>query len=186
MSDALLSVPVCLVGMPGCGKTTLGKELAKKLGAGFVDSDREIERRIGDTVTSIFKKEGEAGFRLHEYNVIKDMILQRPARVIASGGGAFVQDKTRLFMQEHSVTLWLKPSLDLIYRRVSRKNTRPLLETHDKHDTIEKMAEQRYPFYSQAHMVLEDTACEEAPHAYVAEQLREMLRTYTPSPLHLE
>lgn len=175
-----LITPVCLVGMPGCGKTTLGRELAKKLGSPFADSDRKIERTAGMSVTEYFKKEGEKAFRCREYDTLLSLTQTEIPCVIATGGGAFIQENTREMLLNHTATIWLKPSLPMLLSRVSRRNTRPLLETGDKETILNELAETRYPCYEQAHISIEKF---DGSRSHMAERLLEALRVHYPSSL---
>jgi len=148
---ARLHKPVVLVGMMGAGKTAVGRELAQQLGVPFRDSDAEIERAAAMTVTEIFARDGEAFFRDREAEVIA-RLLQGPVSVLAVGGGAFLRPETRARVAEHGLAVWLKADLDLLWSRVRRKETRPLLRTADPRGTLAALAATREPVYALAEL----------------------------------
>jgi shikimate kinase len=150
-----LSRPVCLVGMPGCGKTTVGKRLASLLGAPFFDSDALVEAREGRSVSAVFASEGEAAFRHKERETIRALLAREEPLVLAVGGGAFVQADTRDIILAHSVAVWLKPPFETLLTRTSRKKTRPLLEGGDKRTILQGLMESRYPAYAKAQVTVE-------------------------------
>jgi shikimate kinase len=149
---------VVLVGLMGAGKTTIGRRLAARLGLGFADADEEIERAAGLSVTEIFRQYGEAEFRAGERRVIARM-LQQPPFVLATGGGAFMDPQTRAEIAAHGISVWLKADLDLLDKRVSRRNTRPLLASGNARATLKQLINQRYPVYAQADIIVE--ACDQ-------------------------
>ena len=116
---------IVLVGLMGAGKTTIGRKLASRLGMRFVDADEEIERAAGLSVKDIFAKYGEAEFRAGERRVIT-RLLQEPPLVLATGGGAFMDRETRAEILARGISVWLKADLDLLERRVARRNARVL------------------------------------------------------------
>ena len=128
--SAIRAHPIALVGLMGVGKTTVGRRLAKRLGVPFYDSDEEIELASGRTVAGYFRDHGEAAFREGERRVI-DRLLDGTPKVLATGGGAFIPDETRAILNDRAVTVWLKGDFETIMERVSRKNTRPLLQVPD-------------------------------------------------------
>jgi shikimate kinase len=146
---------IVLVGLMGAGKTTVGRALASALHMPFRDADHEIERAARRTVAEIFADRGEAEFRDGERRVIARLLTREPPHVLASGGGAFVQPATREVIQANALSVWLKVDLEVLVRRVSRKNTRPLLHNRDPHEVLETLAEQRYPAYEQAELTVD-------------------------------
>ena len=142
--------PIVLVGIMGVGKTAVGKRLAQVLKVKFVDSDHEIERVSGMSVSEIFEKYGEAYFRDRERAVIDRLMEDGDYGVIAVGGGAFVDPETRREILEHALAVWLQAPLKLLVERTSRKNTRPLLRTGDPAKILADLLEKRTPAYSQA------------------------------------
>jgi shikimate kinase len=154
---------IVLVGLMGAGKTTVGRRLAEALDMPFKDADHEIEEAAGLTVSEIFEKYGEADFRDGERKVITRLIEGEPC-VLATGGGAFMNDETRALIKEKAVSVWLKAELELLLERVMRRDTRPLLKTGDPRDILGRLMDERYPVYSQADVVVESG---EGPHARV-------------------
>jgi shikimate kinase len=146
---------IVLVGLMGAGKTTVGRALASVLHMPFRDADHEIERAARRSVAEIFADRGEAEFRDGERRVITRLLTRESPHVLASGGGAFVQPETRDVIQANALSVWLKVDLDVLVRRVSRKNTRPLLHNRDPHDVLKTLAEQRYPAYEQAELTVD-------------------------------
>lgn len=143
-----------LVGMMGSGKSTIGRRVARRLGLGFHDADREIEDAAGCSIPEIFATHGEAFFRDREHAVI-NRLLQETSMVLATGGGAFMNDRTREVMLQRSVCIWLRADLDILVERVSRKDNRPLLQNKDPRQVLTDLARTRHPIYAQAHLVVE-------------------------------
>lgn len=141
--------PVALVGMMGVGKSTIGRKLASLLHLPFVDADEEIEKAARMSVSEIFEHYGEENFRDVERRVIARLVGERPA-VIATGGGAFVNDETRALILDQAISVWLDCDTDVLVERVSRKDTRPLLRNGDPHEIITRLKAQREKFYAQA------------------------------------
>lgn len=151
---ALAGKSVVLVGLMGAGKTCIGKRLARKLGMEFVDADAEIEAAADRTVSEIFAEFGEQAFRDGERRVIARLLSEQP-RVIATGGGAFMDAETRANAQRHGVSVWLKADLEVLVQRVSRRNNRPLLQGGDKRGKLEELMTQRYPTYAEADVTVD-------------------------------
>jgi shikimate kinase len=149
-----LDKTVVLVGLMGAGKTTVGSRLAKNLNVEFADSDQEISEAAGCSVSDIFAIHGEEIFRDLELRVMT-RLLNNPPHVLATGGGAFINPKIRKLIKENAISIWLKADVNTLVERVSRKNTRPLLEAGDKHQILEKLMEERYPIYAGADEVVE-------------------------------
>ncbi|MBC7859878.1 MAG: shikimate kinase AroK, partial [Burkholderiaceae bacterium] len=146
---------IFLVGLMGSGKTTIGRILARRLGLRFVDSDHEIESRTGATIPWIFEIEGEASFRQREAEVIGDLTAQ-PGIVLATGGGAILDAHSRAFLKERGTVIYLRANVASIIARTSHDKNRPLLQTADPSQLLEKMAEQREPYYLEvADLVIE-------------------------------
>ncbi len=141
--------PIALVGLMGVGKTTVGRRLAKRLELPFFDSDDEIEKASGRTVVGYFRDHGETAFREGERRVI-DRLLHGDPLILATGGGAFIPQETRSILKEKAITVWLKGDFDTIMERVSRKNTRPLLQVADPKAKMRELMDARYPIYAQA------------------------------------
>ena len=146
--------PIVLVGLMGAGKTSVGRRLAEKLGIPFVDADHEIERAAGKTIKDIFAEHGEPYFREGERRVIQRLIGDG-AQVLATGGGAYMNDETRARIQEHGISVWLKASLPLLMKRVSKRQDRPLLQAEDPEGVMRGLMETRYPVYALADVTVE-------------------------------
>jgi shikimate kinase len=151
-----LDRPVALVGLMGAGKTTIGRRLASALKLPFVDADDEIARAAGLSVADIFKLHGEADFRRGERLVIA-RLLNDPPHVLATGGGAFIDSETRVLMREKAVSVWLKAPLEVLLRRVERRDDRPLLKGGDPQVVMQQLMDVRYPIYSEADITVETT-----------------------------
>lgn len=147
---------VVLVGLMGAGKTCVGRRLAKALGAPFVDADDEIEKAAGLPIADIFAQYGEAAFRDCERKVLSRLMKGTP-RVIATGGGAFMNPETRARIREHGISVWLQADLDLLVRRTtnSQRGVRPLLAEGDPREILEKLMTERYPTYAEAEIVVD-------------------------------
>src|SRR5947209_17099024 len=135
--EALAGRSLVLVGMMGSGKTTVGRRLALRLGLPFVDVDQEIVEAAGMPIADIFARHGEAHFRDGERRVVARLLAGGP-RVVATGGGAFMNEATRARMAENSISVWLKADLETLMRRVRRRLTRPLLQTADPVATMRR------------------------------------------------
>jgi shikimate kinase len=149
--------PIALVGLMGAGKTTVGRRLATVLGLAFVDADAEIEKAAGMRVTEIFERLGEPEFRRGERRVI-ERLLDGPPLVLATGGGAFVQTATRELLQAKALTVWLRADLDVLMRRVLRRDTRPLLRGPDPRAVMSNLMAARYPLYADADITVDSDA----------------------------
>jgi shikimate kinase len=146
--------PIVLVGLMGAGKSSVGRRLAEKLDIPFVDADHEIEEAAGKSIAEIFSDHGEAYFREGERRVIQRLI-GNGAQVLATGGGAYMNDETRARIQEHGISVWLKASLPLLMKRVSKRQDRPLLKADDPQAVMRNLMEKRYPVYGLADVTVE-------------------------------
>jgi len=151
---------VVLVGLMGVGKTTVGRRLAKALQLPFKDADAEIEAAAGRSVSDIFSERGEAEFRAGEQRVIA-RLLSGPPLVLATGGGAFLNAETRALVRQLAVSIWLRADLDVLVRRVNRRDTRPLLRGRDPREVLQRLMLERDPVYAEADLVVETS---ETPH----------------------
>lgn len=151
---------VALVGLMGAGKSRVGQALARRYCLPFVDADSEIESAAGRSVAEIFETCGEREFRDGERRVIA-RLLERPAHVLATGGGAFMDPQTRARLRRRAVSLWLRADLEVLLRRVEGGDARPLLRAGDPRAVLERLIARRYPVYAEADVVV-DTA-DEAP-----------------------
>jgi shikimate kinase len=146
--------PIVLVGLMGAGKTSVGRRLAEKLGIPFVDADHEIEAAAGKSIAEIFADHGEPYFREGERRVIQRLI-RNGAQVLATGGGAYMNDETRARIQDHGISVWLKASLPLLMKRVLKRQDRPLLKTGDPEAVMKDLIDKRYPVYGLADITVE-------------------------------
>jgi shikimate kinase len=144
---------VVIVGLMGAGKSTIGKRVAQMLGLNFSDADTEIETASRMTIPELFENYGEPEFRDLERRVIKRILRSGP-RVLATGGGAFMNEATRKAISRAGVSVWLKAELDVLMERVSRKSNRPLLKTADPRATMQKLMDDRYPVYALADLTI--------------------------------
>ena len=154
---------IVLVGLMGAGKSTIGRRLAARLGVPFVDADDEVERAAGCSIEDMFEVHGEVAFREGEKRVI-GRLLDGPVGVLATGGGAFMNEETRERIREKGVSVWLRADLDVLVRRCARRDDRPLLRDGDMRETLENLIDQRYPVYGEADIVV-DTG--DTPHRTV-------------------
>lgn len=161
---------IVLVGMPGCGKSAVGRRLAPQLDLPFVDADDEIERAAGKPITDIFKDHGEQHFRAGERKVIARLLSLGP-QVLATGGGAFMVEETRASIRAHGISIWLKAELDVLLRRVSKRSNRPLLK-EDPEGALRRLMEVRYPIYATADITVESR---EQPHDTIVGEIIEAL-----------
>lgn len=133
----------------GAGKSSIGRRLAQRLGLPFIDADKEIEAAAGCTIEEIFERYGEAAFRDGERRVIL-RLLDQPAHVLATGGGAFMDSAVRVRVHEVAISIWLHADIDLLLKRVSRRSNRPLLKNGDPRTVLARLMEQRHPVYAEA------------------------------------
>jgi len=146
-----LNRPVVLVGLMGVGKSTVGRRLAKRLGLPFVDSDSEIEETVGLPWGELFERYGEEDYRDGERRLVARLV-DGQVRVIATGGGVFVDPRTRQLLQERAITVWLDAPIDVLAERTARRDTRPLLKNGDPKGTLERLARSERQAYSEAHI----------------------------------
>lgn len=165
---------IVLVGLMGCGKSSVGKRLAQKLGLPFVDADEEIERVAQKSITEIFADHGEAFFRDRETKVIA-RLLAGEARVLATGGGAFVNPETRAKIKDCGISVWLKADLPVLLRRVAKRDTRPLLQNADPEGVMRTLMETRYPIYAEADITIESR---DVPHDTIVADIIEALKRH--------
>lgn len=148
-------VAVALVGLPGSGKSTVGRQLARRMGLGFVDSDAVIEERLGCSIRSYFESEGEARFRDVEEAVIDDLTRQQ-GLVLATGGGAVLRSANRSHLKGRCRVVYLRSSPEEIYRRLRHDKVRPLLQVADPLQRLRDLYVARDPLYREcAHFVME-------------------------------
>lgn len=145
---------IVLVGLMGAGKSSIGRRLGQRQGCPFVDADKEIEQAAGCTIEEIFERHGEAAFRDGERRVIA-RLLSGPPQVLATGGGAFMDPRTRATVRQRGVSVWLRADLDLLVRRTGRRNNRPLLKGKNRRVILQDLIEERYPVYAEADVAVD-------------------------------
>lgn len=146
--------PIVLVGLMGVGKTQIGQALAEKLALPFRDSDAEIEKVGGLVISEIFDRFGEEKFRELECRVIEDLLKEGPM-VLATGGGAYVQPKTREIIEANGISVWLRATLETIIARTERSKHRPLLRADNPQAVLAELMEKRYPVYAMAKLTVD-------------------------------
>ena len=155
---AIMSTPhanIFLVGLMGSGKTTIGRALAKRLNMQFVDAEHGIESLTGASFTLIVEIEGEASFRQRDADVIRDL-TQQQGLVLATGGGAILNEESRRRLREHGTVVYLRASVSSLLQRTSHDRNRPLLQTADPRARIEALMQERAPLYEEvAHITVE-------------------------------
>ena len=168
-----LNRTVALVGMMGAGKTSIGRRLAARMNVPFRDADHEIEAAAGLTISEIFSRFGEPHFRDGERKVIARLLEETP-HVLATGGGAFMDEATRAHMARRAFTIWLKAPVGLLLARVKKRDTRPLLKNGDLRATMERLLAEREPVYATADMTVESA---DEPHGAAVERIIAAMKT---------
>ncbi len=164
---SLGSGSVVLIGLMGAGKTAIGRRLATRLGLNFVDADTEIEHAAGKSISDIFTDHGEIHFRNGERRVITRLLGDGP-QVLATGGGAYMNDETRKTIAECSVSVWLKADLKVLMKRVVRRDHRPLLKTKDPNAVMKRLMDERYPVYSSSNITVRSR---DVPHEVIVDEI---------------
>lgn len=172
--QAALPRTVALVGLMGAGKSSVGRRLAAQLGVAFKDADDEIVIAAGRSIADIFAERGEEEFRAGERRVIA-RLLDGPAHILATGGGAFLNPLTRILMRQRAVTVWLRADLDTLMKRVLRRDDRPLLKSGDPREVMARLMEVRYPVYAEADLVVDSR---EGPHQWTVDAVMKALRDH--------
>lgn len=162
---------VVLVGLMGAGKSCVGRRLAARLGVAFIDSDVEFEAAAGCSISDYFAKHGEAAFRDGERKVIARLMEGEPC-ILATGGGAFVDPDTRARIKQGALSVWIRADLDLLVKRTSGRDHRPLLKTGDPREILSRLMESRYPVYAEADITVDST--DEPPEVTVAKIIQEL------------
>jgi shikimate kinase len=165
---------ITLVGLMGVGKSSVGRRLANALDLPFRDADTEVEAAAGRSIPEIFASLGEPAFREGERRVIARLLDEAP-HVLATGGGAFMNEETRRLIKEKSISVWLKADLDVLARRVGRKDNRPLLAGKDPASVLREQAAVRYPVYAEADVTVETT---DSAHHVTVDQVIRALTAY--------
>ena len=165
---------VVLVGLMGSGKSSVGRRLALRIGLPFKDADAEIETAAGMSIADIFDMHGEAEFRAGEHRVITRLLGEGPM-VLATGGGAWMNEGTRQAVASQGVSVWLDAELDILMERVSRRSNRPLLQNDDPRGTMESLLAARNPLYAKA-----DTRVlsRDVPHETVVDEIIDALHEH--------
>ena len=135
----------------GAGKSTVGRRLARRLGLPFVDSDTAIEDASGLSAAEVFERYGERDYRDGERRIVSRLI-DGEVRVIATGGGAYIDPETRELLNEKAITVWLDAPVDVLAERTGRRDTRPLLRNDDPRGTLQRLDAERRPTYAEAHI----------------------------------
>ncbi len=172
--------PVVLIGLMGAGKSSVGHRLAELLAVPFLDSDAEIERAAGMSVAEIFERFGEPYFREGERKVIQRLLTDRP-QVIATGGGAFLNEETRAAIRARAVSVWLKADLDTLVARTAGRTHRPILNQGDPRRILADLIAARYPVYADADCHVESFP--EQTHEAMAARIVEALRSLGGAPV---
>ncbi len=172
--DGLGDRSIVLVGMPGCGKSAIGRRLAPRLNLPFVDADDEIERAAGKTIREIFEDHGEPYFRAGEVRVIARLLNAGP-QVVATGGGSFMSEDTRNNIRNSGISIWVNAELPVLVRRVSKRSTRPLFEGRDVTAVMKELMEIRYPVFATADIIVESR---DVPHEVMVEEIIKVLSAY--------
>jgi len=153
MPRSLLTIsrPIVLIGLMGVGKSTVGRRLAVRLGVPFVDSDAEIEQVSGYSIAEMFARFGEESFRDGERRVVRRLVDGGP-KVVATGGGVFINPETRAIILERATAVWLDADIGVLAERVTRRNVRPLLNNKNPSEVLARLAAERRPIYAEAHV----------------------------------
>ncbi len=165
---------IVMIGLMGCGKTSVGRRTAQQLGLPFVDADEAIEEAAGKTIKEIFDDHGEAYFRDGERRVIARLLRSAP-QVLATGGGAYMNAETRAAIAEAGVAVWLKAELPVLMRRVLKRSNRPLLQSANPEEIMRGFMAARYPIYAQAPITVDSR---DIPHDAMAVRVIEALHSH--------
>lgn len=168
---------IILVGLMGAGKTSVGRKLAEIMDLSFTDADEEICTAAGCPIEDIFEKYGEDAFRDVEERVISRLLKEGP-RILAAGGGAFMNPRIRALIAANGISVWLRAELDVLVKRTRRRGGRPLLKNKDHRATLEELIIERGPVYAEADIVVDST--DEGPYA-TAQLVRDALAERHPS-----
>ncbi len=169
-----LKKSIVLVGLMGAGKSSIGRLVASRLKLEFIDADTEIESAADSSIEEIFESHGEAVFRSGERRVI-ERLLAGPVRIIATGGGAFIDNETRKQITTSAHSIWLKADLETLLKRVARRGGRPLLKNKDPRTVMATLMAERDPVYAKANITVETS---ENPPAEIADRVIQALERY--------
>lgn len=162
---------IAMVGLMGCGKSSVGRRLALRLDVPFVDADDEIERSADKSIPEIFADHGEAYFRDGERRVIRRLLDNGP-QVLATGGGAYMNAETRAAVRSYGIAVWLRAELPVLMRRVMKRENRPLLKVDDPEAVMRGLMAARYPVYAEAEIVVESR---DVPHEAIVDEIVALL-----------
>jgi shikimate kinase len=180
---ALADRSVVLVGMMGVGKSSIGRRLAARLAIPFVDADAEIEKAAGMSISDIFARHGEADFRNGEARVIARLLETGP-QVLATGGGAVMNEGTRAVIKSKGVSIWLSAEFDVLMRRIAkRREDRPMLQTDDPAETLRQLLQVREPVYALADLTIQSR---EGPHDAIVSEIITALAAFLDVPVSAE
>ena len=174
IGDLPLERSIVLVGLMGSGKSAIGRRLAARIGMDFIDADSEIEKAAGLSINDIFEVHGEQAFRDGERRVIA-RILYQPAHILATGGGAFMDPETRKLVKQRGISIWMRAEFDVLLRRVSRCDNRPLLKGTDKEEVLRRLIEERYPVYGEANITVQS---QDGPHDETVGEVIEAIKQF--------
>jgi shikimate kinase len=169
--EALGSRSIVLIGLMGAGKTAVVKRLAARLDLPFLDADHEIELAAGQTISEIFAEHGEPYFRSGEAKVIARLLGGGP-EVLATGGGAYMDARTRANIKAQGISVWLKAELPVLLHRVRRRDNRPLLTDRSPDVVMRELMKKRYPVYAEADITVESR---DVPHDVIVSDVVEAL-----------
>ena len=167
LNELILDRGIVLVGLMGAGKSSVGRLLARRLGLIFHDADDEIEKAAGISIEDYFERHGEAAFREGEHKIITRLLIGPPL-VLATGGGAFMDPRTRETILKRGISIWLRAELDVLLERVMRRRNRPLLKRGDPREIMAKLIAERGPVYAKADLTV--TSGQE-PHKEVVDRI---------------
>lgn len=176
--DHLGARSIVLIGLMGAGKTSVGRRLAARLELPFIDADTEIEQAAGKSISEIFADHGEQHFRDGERKVIARLMNGGP-QVLATGGGAFMNEETRRNVAEQGISIWLRAGLALLIKRVGRRSHRPLLQTDNPEEVMQRLMAERHPVYETADLVIESR---DEPHDAIVDDIIVALGALTRAP----
>jgi shikimate kinase len=173
-SSLRLTRAIVLVGLMGAGKTTVGRRLAARLRLPFYDADEEIENAANMRISDFFEAYGEEAFRDGERKVIERLLSGSP-HILATGGGAFMNQQTRELVKEKATSIWLRADLDLLVKRTSLRNTRPLLQNGNPRQILDRLLRERAPTYALADISVDSL---EGPHSRTVDRILKTLAEY--------
>jgi shikimate kinase len=148
---------IILIGFMGCGKSTVGRELKRMLGYEWIDTDEQVEKKAHCSITEIFAREGEHGFRDRESDVIRSLASEpSQSTIISTGGGAVLREENRALLRQLGYVVWLRASAETVYQRTRKNRDRPILQTKNPRAVIAELLQEREPIYRQcAHLVID-------------------------------